>query len=742
MLAKSSSRGQPPPSWAQLGPHLRAVETAGGNIVKFAGADILQALGLDADPWQARLAAALPLAGLLHDVGKANSAFQTMVRSKSCEMLQQPLRHEIVSALWVLNDNQLHDWVAAQARAVDPAVEEQMLNAIIGAVIGHHVKHDPDWTKAAQGLKGGCGLAIEVYKDVPALTSIFGKLAIGSKWSTRAPDLEQHRLQIAFASKQWQQFLQHDPEWRRFAGALKALTMAADVVGSAVLPAGVDQTEWARTTLSRRCDRATLEQVAAQRLGDHAPRPFQRAVANSTARITLVEAGCGAGKTVAAWLWAAKHADDRKLFFCYPTTGTATEGFLDYAALASVESDLLHSRAAVDLEDVGVTDEDDADERTLRFRSLRAWGPQAIVCTADTVLGLVRNNRQGLYNSPAFLVGTFVFDEVHAYDDTMFAALAVLMEALPGAHFLLMSASLPPARKTWLRKRFPGIAEAPVSRVPEAIPRYRLHQAESKEQLLSLASDVVENGDGQVLWIVNTVQRAQDLHQHLCNQGLSSLCYHSRFKYEDRKCVHRRLMDAFGKSESKGLIAITTQVAEMSLDLDATLLISELAPPPSLIQRLGRLNRHVTPDKPGEPRSAWFLAPETEAPYQAHEIRLAQEWVNELRSLDRALSQFDLVKTFHELNPPVSPEPDLRSEWLDSGWYAFPGPVREAALSVNIVLPEDAGACRRQSAEIVRRSIPMSWRPDMQDWPSFKGILLAPHDCIHYDSERGATWAT
>jgi len=69
--------------------------------------------------------------------------------------------------------------------------------------------------------------------------------------------------------------------------------------------------------------------VVTARLKGNAPRPFQIAIGNSTKRITLVEAGCGTGKTGAAYLWAAKHADGKKLFFCYPTTGTATEGYRD-----------------------------------------------------------------------------------------------------------------------------------------------------------------------------------------------------------------------------------------------------------------------------------------------------------------------------------------------------------------------------------------------------------------------------
>jgi CRISPR-associated endonuclease/helicase Cas3 len=78
----------------------------------------------------------------------------------------------------------------------------------------------------------------------------------------------------------------------------------------------------------------------------------------------------------------------------------------------------------------------------------------------DTVLALVRNNRRGLYNSPAILSGAFVFDELHAYDNPMFEAVMALIKALPGARFLLMTASLPKAHKNFLLKCLPEIEES------------------------------------------------------------------------------------------------------------------------------------------------------------------------------------------------------------------------------------------------------------------------------------------
>ena len=61
------------------------------------------------------------------------------------------------------------------------------------------------------------------------------------------------------------------------------------------------------------------------------------------------------------------------------------------------------------------------------------------------------------------------------------------------------------------------------------------------------------------------------------------------------------------------MLAVTTQIAEMSLDISADLLITEYAPVYALIQRLGRLNRYE--DCPSEVKNAFFLKPENALPY-------------------------------------------------------------------------------------------------------------------------------
>jgi hypothetical protein len=75
------------------------------------------------------------------------------------------------------------------------------------------------------------------------------------------------------------------------------------------------------------------------------------------------------------------------------------------------------------------------------------------------------------------------------------------------------------------------------------------------------------------------------------------VCYHSRFRLCDRRERHNEVVAEFQRKPRRAALAITTQVCEMSLDLDADVLISEVAPVTALIQRMGRCCREQHPGK-------------------------------------------------------------------------------------------------------------------------------------------------
>ena len=73
------------------------------------------------------------------------------------------------------------------------------------------------------------------------------------------------------------------------------------------------------------------------------------------------------------------------------------------------------------------------------------------------------------------------------------------------------------------------------------------------------------------------------------------VCHHARFAAQDRLVLDGALMEALDprpcSRKAEGVVAVTTQTAEQSLDVDADLLITDLVPVDVLLQRIGRLHR-------------------------------------------------------------------------------------------------------------------------------------------------------
>src|SRR6516162_7969089 len=106
LLAKSypdTDNGTPPPAYARLLAHLRAVECAGEIIIEVAGDLVLRQLALPVEPWKSRLYRAVKIGCVSHDLGKANDGFQKLVRGL-IRPTEQPVRHELLTALLLVFD--------------------------------------------------------------------------------------------------------------------------------------------------------------------------------------------------------------------------------------------------------------------------------------------------------------------------------------------------------------------------------------------------------------------------------------------------------------------------------------------------------------------------------------------------------------------------------------------------------------------------------------------------------------
>ena len=194
---------------------------------------------------------------------------------------------------------------------------------------------------------------------------------------------------------------------------------------------------------------------------------------------------------------------------------------------------------------------------------------------------------------------------------------------------LLMTASLPDDRlqaiKSVLLRRgieLPQIPAAPLD--SELWPRYhRQGPVDRRDPLPGIRADIESLADkAKVLWVCNTVDRAIAAADNAFD--LAPIIYHSRFRYEDRVTQHKRVVAAFEPCRNGPVLACCTQVAEMSLDLKGvTLLVTELAPVPALIQRLGRLNRQANKTSPTCPFLVTDVG-ENHLPYRATELDSAQ----------------------------------------------------------------------------------------------------------------------
>jgi CRISPR-associated endonuclease/helicase Cas3 len=139
-------------------------------------------------------------------------------------------------------------------------------------------------------------------------------------------------------------------------------------------------------------------------------------------------------------------------------------------------------------------------------------------------------------------------------------------------------------------------------RAGRAARRSAATPAPEDQFVTELASAVVEMHVPATLTLVvcNTVGVAQELHAAIASldrKGASVILLTSRFRKGDREQNEKALIDfesarKAGETEAvAGLICVATQVVEAGVDVSACRLWTEIAPWPSLVQRLGRLNR-------------------------------------------------------------------------------------------------------------------------------------------------------
>ena len=396
------------------------------------------------------------------------------------------------------------------------------------------------------------------------------------------------------------------------------------------------------------------EELFLERFG-FAPNPVQKAMleaVNGSLRpgIYILEAQMGVGKTEAA-LGAAEIAAAKSgaggLFFGMPTQATANGIFprlKSWAKKQSMETlyaiRLAHGMAELNEDyrrlfigtaNVGEVDQTDGLIVHEWFGGRKtALLANFVIGTVDQVLMAALKQKHVMLRHLGLSGKVVIIDECHAYDAYMNQYLDRALNWL-GAYqvpVIMLSATLPLQRRKELVQAYlnSDVAEKNKNREWKELTyplltwtdeegvhqKEILYSEENKkisveticdEEVLEKLTSCMDAG-GCAGLIVNTVKRAQGFAEMLRAKlaDCELIVYHAQFIQPDRVRKEASLLKRVGKDsdqkERSRVVVIGTQVLEQSLDIDFDFLITDLCPMDLLLQRIGRLHRHMRPDRP------------------------------------------------------------------------------------------------------------------------------------------------
>lgn len=562
---------------------------------------------------------ALVLLVALHDLGKFSTNFREMLRGSS----PSGYRHWQHSYRLLRDHDEVVEALAGGTRGVR--------RILYAAVAGHH---------------GGPPERLDAWKAQDQTRQI------GPEANEVAPKVIRNvgalfpRASLAGLS---------ESEARRLSWLLSGLTVQADWIGSntdwfGCRDAATSVAEYWNDALIRAeaaVSKAGLHGArplpdGARKVlpGSRRARPMQSAVADVELQegpcLALIEDATGAGKTEAALILAARMMAAGKatgFYFALPTMATSN------AMLARLEETvprlfegkpslgLTHGRANLNELFLTIRGRDGSDPGVevscgpwLADDRRRILLADVGVGTIDQVLLAVLPTRFNTLRLKALSGHVLIVDEAHEFDPYMETQLQRLLEfqARLGGSAIVMTATLPLEMRNGYTKAFQkglgvrrsqGVAGSNYpalnligrevqSSSPDPVPAtcrdVAIRRLPDEEEALNLLRHGAERGAACV-WVRNAVDSAIAGASALRALGVEVDLLHARFTVADRLRHERSLQNRFGRDGAgrAGRVLVATQVVEASLDLDFDLMVSDLAPVGSLIQRAGRLWRHM-----------------------------------------------------------------------------------------------------------------------------------------------------
>lgn len=325
--------------------------------------------------------------------------------------------------------------------------------------------------------------------------------------------------------------------------------------------------------------------------------PFQVRFHEDRSHTRVLSVPTGLGKTVTVIADFLHRRPTTRLIYCLPGRALTQQ----VVKIARELSQLADPRIKV-LELMGGSD--DLDARLGPEEPAIVVGTQDILISRALNRGYARTPSRwpidfGLLNNDA----TWIYDEVQLLGDALATSTELhgfreRFKTFAGVPSVWMSATLD---LSWLKtpdfNDIPSITrlDADDFEIPDVRDRInaskRLQRTESCDTPKGTADFVKEKHRPGTLTLViaNTVGRAQEIWDELSKLKVADiLLVHSRFRPDERQTRTDALLR---ENDSFNGIVVATQVVEAGLDIDADLMVTDIAPWASLVQRFGRVNR-------------------------------------------------------------------------------------------------------------------------------------------------------
>lgn len=357
----------------------------------------------------------------------------------------------------------------------------------------------------------------------------------------------------------------------------------------------------------------SLEQISAyEKIGLCKEHLYEHQIkCGSTMNSAILIAPTGSGKTEAALLWALNQTQNRyglpRLYYTLPFQASMNAM---YERLNSLHFPghvgLGHSKNLLTLYRFFIEEQYESIEAYSKAKWMKElvrlhYYPIIVLSPYQILKAFYRiKGYETLLTD--FIGASFIFDEIHAYEPDRLAMILSSMEFLRKefkAKFFVMSATMPSIVQKVLLDVLDDVTVIKAS--------HKLFNNFTRHKVFVLEGDLLNDNwinhickqtekHNSILICCNTVNRAQHVYSKVkekLGSSMKTLLIHSRFNLFDRLQKEKLIKTSTGTrcENRQSLLLVSTQVIEVSMDVDFDVIFTDPAPLEALIQRFGRVNR-------------------------------------------------------------------------------------------------------------------------------------------------------